>query len=64
MTSICSISHSIIRKVKIKLEVFNLSCFESSSKQLSHVAYIGKASANTKFSLNLECRGRIEEMNF
>lgn len=64
MTSICSISHSMIRKVKIKPEVFNLSCFESSLKQPSHVAYIGRTLAITKFILALEYGGRIEEMKF
>lgn len=64
MTFVCSISHSIIRKVNIKLEVFHLSCLESSSKQLNHVAYIGRTSANTKFSLDLEYSWRIKEMKF
>lgn len=48
----------------MKTEVSNLSYFESSSKQLNHVAYISRTSANTKFSLDLEYGGRTEEMKF
>lgn len=48
----------------MKIEVSNLSYFESSSKQLSHIAYIGRTSTITKLSPDLKYWGRIEDKKF
>lgn len=62
ITSISSISHSMTRGVEIQFEVPNLSCFDSTSKQLRNMSYISRTSSITKLSLDLENWGRIEEM--
>ena len=64
LASIFPNSKYIERYTELKLEMHDLSCFDLTSKELDLVAYIGRTSAITKFSLDLEYGGRIKEMKF
>jgi hypothetical protein len=64
ITSISSNSNYIERYVELKNEVHDLSCFDLTSNQLKHLAYIGRTSANTIINgIEQETR-RIEEIKF
>ena len=64
ITSISSNSNYIERYVELKNEVHDLSCFDLASKQLKHLAYIGRTSANTIIKRIEQETRRIEEIKF
>jgi hypothetical protein len=57
-------SKYIKRYVELKNEVHDPSCFDLASKQLKHLAYIGRTSDNTRIDGIEQESMRIEEIKF
>ena len=64
LASIHPNSQYIERYKELKFEVHDLSCFDLTSKQLKHLAYIGRTSAKTIITRIEQETRRIEEIKF